>query len=62
MTKKTDFQSIIEKIDYLEERIFSEGGDNERGIHPQVHRLEDKLKELDKKLDTILNLLKNEGV
>lgn len=57
MTQENDIRMIINKLDELITRIYSQGGDDERGIHEQVHILEEKINDLDEKLNKILTIL-----
>ncbi len=57
----SDFDEINRKLDNILEDIRSEGGDSERGIHNQVHLLEEKIFDLDDKLDTIIKLIKDQS-
>ncbi len=52
-----DFAEINEKLNIIIDDIQSEGGSRERGIHHQVHLLEEKISDLDDKLDRIIELI-----
>jgi hypothetical protein len=58
MTQEKNIKTVFDKLDNLISRIYSEGGDQERGIHEQVHHLENKIEELNEKIDSILTILK----
>jgi hypothetical protein len=59
---KTDGLKLDEingKLDAVIEDIRSTGGGRERGIHEQVHHLEERINDLNEKLDDIIKLIKD---
>ena len=56
-----DLTEINEKLNIIIDDIQSEGGSRERGIHHQVHLLEEKISDLDDKLDLIVKLIKGQS-